>query len=374
MAASLSIPWIGSITFTGVAIGILLVAVVVGLIMYILSIREWAPEAILIRKARKHHKPIRIDCDPGTGESEMVLCEKEKKQSVMFKNEDGTGGKVDPSVIVGDTEPLRFRRGLSILVYGTNDCNPLNVRNALGIETIKQIRQKDQYKAINFLSHQELLDILLTPPDHLHHDCQGFIHKYQPPNPDRSTDRQKATAAAIVRIRSATKEPQFSSLASLGESNLLRLLTLPTPDSIYQWMKDFVTDYKPTITDSATGESVPVEADFLFRRVLQLRTEPVFFNANPLMSAEYLIKMINELREEATKTPIKRGPLAYQSAVKDNPIAFGSVNLATLEMQIKNLAMQDFLNKINLAMIGMIIIGIIGVTGMVIIIGVKALG
>lgn len=143
------------------------------------TIRNWAPEAKDIARARMWGLPLMDLVDMGSGYGRLVLGEKDEEGDIMFKTPEGWGIHVDPTLISGDAEPTRYPMGLDIFHYSTVDCLPISPKNVVAINKIFNIRDKD-YKKLQFLEDTELMALLNAPRNHLVNDCEVYIQKYDP--------------------------------------------------------------------------------------------------------------------------------------------------------------------------------------------------
>lgn len=148
------------------------------LLIILAGLRKWAPEAWIIKDARKKDLPILDQTDIGTGFSEMILGEKDEKGDIRFENEK-FGIKLDPALLSSDVDPRRYKKGLVILNYATTGWLPQGIKNILGLDRVTKIRKGEKYAILKFLTDEDLIQLLDTNQEQLVFDVPMFIEKYE---------------------------------------------------------------------------------------------------------------------------------------------------------------------------------------------------
>lgn len=149
-----------------------------GLIMFLLNLKLYAPEAFIFRSARLKNLPVLDLVDVGTGESRFLLGTKADIDDIAFDT-GHYGIQVDPSLVSGNCDPSRYTKGLKIFHYCTTRWLPITPQNVLAIQTVKRIRD-EKYPDLLFLTDLELMSLLNAPRTDLMHDASRYIEKYRP--------------------------------------------------------------------------------------------------------------------------------------------------------------------------------------------------
>ena len=170
------------------------------LVWFIMDLRYYGKEGFDFRRCRKKSVPYNIDVDIGSGNAIGYPAETKRKGAGRIYHKSEAGAKIDPAISMGNDEPIRFPRGLDLQIHGTLDAWPTSLRNAAGIQKIKEIRRKPNYQPLDPIPDKELLEILDTPDDHLPHDLKLFIERYKIPNPDITKEQLRAIDEKLDEI------------------------------------------------------------------------------------------------------------------------------------------------------------------------------
>jgi len=332
------------------AIGAGWVATVV-LIWFIMDLRYYGKEGFDFRKCRKKNIPYFIDVDIGSGNAMGYPAETTKKGAGRIFHKSEAGAKIDPAISMGQDEPFRFARGLDIQIHGTLDGWPTSIRNAAGIEKIKEIRRKPRYQPLHRIPDKELLEILDTPDDHLAHDVKLFIEKYKIPNPDIPPEEIQAIDAKLEAI---LRDPAHRLVNWMRKDDLTAMLLTHEADApllLSQMLGKYF----------AESEKIPDKFPGLVLNELgSLKQDPALANMqSPIIATAKMLEFINALKSEAISTVIDPKFSAFRSALKDNPNSFRTTDITTLENILRQMFVEDLLSKINFMQWGIIAIGII---------------
>jgi len=320
------------------------------LVWFIMDLRHYGKEGFDFRKCRKDNIPYIIDCDIGSGNAIGYPAEKKKKGAGRIYHKSEAGAKIDPAISMGNDEPIRFPRGLDIQIHGTLDAWPTSLRNAAGIQKIKEIRRKPVFQPLDPIPDKELIEILDTPDDHLSHDLKLFIERYKIANPDISQDQLRVIDKKLDEI---LKNPAHRLVSWMRRDDLATMLQADDID-VPPLLLQMITKYSP-------GDTVPEKfPEMVLQKLDELKQDPDLSNmASPIINPARMFEIVNSLKSEATRTAIDPKFGAFRSALKDNPNAFKTTDITTLENILRQMFVEDLLNKINFMQWGIIAIGII---------------
>lgn len=282
---------------------------------FILDLRYYGKEGFDFRKCRKNNIPYIMNVDIGSGNATGYPAETNKKGPGRIFHKGDAGAKIDPSISMGNDEPLRLARGLDIHIYGTMDAWPTSVRNAAGITKIKEIRRAPKFRALDSIPDKEIMEILDTPDDHLPHDVKLFIEKYKIPNPDVNPDQIKSINQKLdevmrnpaYRVINWMKREELAVILDADEENI--------PTMLYQ----LVIKYFPGNPD----DEIKKFSQEALKSIDDLREDPVLATVvSPLIKPYQMLEVIAELKKVSTETPIDPKFGSYRSALKDAPNSF----------------------------------------------------
>jgi hypothetical protein len=256
-----------------VAVPGVLIFLLVFLVWFILDLKKLAPEAFVFRKCRKKDLAALEVEDIGSGHCRLIVGEKDKNGDPIFRHpDDPTQLVVDPTYL-HNTKPRYWGNGLSIWHYASSQWQPMTTINALGLNTCKKVA-KQYFPELLFMTDRDLMTFAKMRRDHLKHNVNAVIHKYQP-----------------------------------------------------EWDDD---------------ENTPITHDEVYNAVI-------------------------EYQEALKKKTIDTGIVAWDAAFAMNPITHLVQDLAEIKVLIEMKVRSEFEKKLQWMQYGMIIAGIIGVTGIVII-------
>lgn len=337
------------------------------LVWFIMDLRYYGKEGFDFRKCRKKSIPYFIDVDVGSGNAIGYPAETEKKGPGRIFHKSEAGAKIDPSISMGQDEPIRFPKGLDIQIHGTLDAWPTSVRNAAGIDKIKQIRRKPEYESLDRIPDKELIELLDTPDDHLPHDVKLFIERYKIPNPEISQEQLRAIDKKLDEI---LKDPEWNLVNWMRRDDLSILLEADMAEVSTLISQMIMKYYRGNI------EEIPKEfPNLIFKQIEDLKKEPAFTGMkSPIISPSMMLDILNDMKEETARASIDPKFGAFRSALKDAPCSFRTTDITTLENILKQMFVEDILSKINFMQWGIIVIGIIGATAVASVIIVSVIG
>lgn len=156
---------------------VLTIGLIILLKLYV-DIKRNAPEALVFAKARKKGLPVLCRTDIGSNYSQFLLGKKQKEGDIAFDDGDLPGLLVDPSLL-GDSDAMRFGRGLDIYFYASTQWMPMTNINALGLKTMATV-VNTRYKELTFLPKQEVAEFMMTKDSDIYEDCITCIRRYNP--------------------------------------------------------------------------------------------------------------------------------------------------------------------------------------------------
>lgn len=180
------------------------IIVIVILIWFLLDIKRFAPEAFVIRWARKHDKPALLREDIGTGLTKLIRGEKEAGGSPIFKDPDGQEIYIDPSYL-HNTRPQNWGSGLMVYHYATSQYTPLTTVNILGLNKCVEIGRK-YFPELDFIKDRDLMSFGKMRRDHLTHNVEVVLRRYKPKYDDGTEVSTKEIVDAVVEYQEMLKK------------------------------------------------------------------------------------------------------------------------------------------------------------------------
>ena len=155
------------------AVGLVAAGGYVGLGLLVSEIYKWIPEWRILSQARKKNLPVLALTVPGTGETDLILGEKDEKGDPIFSVKGQSFGiQVDPK-FSGQIVPDRLAKGLRVYHYGTTTPLALDGRHCMALQTvIHTIRT--EFPQLQFLTDDQVLALLDTPRDDLEEYCESL--------------------------------------------------------------------------------------------------------------------------------------------------------------------------------------------------------
>jgi hypothetical protein len=320
-----------------------------------------------MRRCRKKNIPYIIDVDIGSGKAEGYPGEKKKKGAGRILHKSESGAKIDPGISMGQDEPLHFPRGLDIQIYGTLDAWPTSVKTAAGIAKIKELRRKPEYAVLDPIPDKDLIELLNLPDEHLPHDVRIFIERYKIQNPEVTPEEIRAINE---RMNAIARDPMHRDINWMRRDDIFRLFQADEAD-LPEIINQTIAKY------NVSNEAVPPEVPLAIKaKVDELKQLDPFFAEikSPEIDPIKMLELVNKLKDETAKTAIDPRITAYRSALRDNPNAYKTTDVSTLENILRQMFIEDLLSKLNWMQYGIIIMGIIGVSAVASVIVVSVIG
>ena len=311
-----------------VALGELVqIIAIVGLGVFIVELKKYAPEAFIFRKARKDNRIVKNIGDMD-GNSEFTLGEKEEPGDIVFKDKT-FGDKLDPSMVQGKCIPSRYSKGLVIYNYATGAYYPTSAKDARGFTQIIETRQKPEYDILDFLSDEDIIQLLDTPREERIQDIKIFTQAAKPKKAGVSEAQSNKIAQALLKEMRESRKYRY--LWDFDDEIILTLLETPQ-DEVDALVLADVKEYQPHIDDE--GEQIPIDADSILKKVLLLQEEYKARTLAAPISDNEVLRKINELEDEVSKTPITDGAYSLAAAYRLNPNAHTAQDLQQFENNI----------------------------------------
>jgi len=160
-----------------IAVPTILILIIIILVWYLLDLRRFGYEGFVFRKCRKKDLPCVRRTDIGTGMVEVLVGEKDKKGSPLFKDPDNNGHLIDPAQL-HNTKPENWGGGLYMFSYATSQLTPLSAVNVLGLTKCRDIGRN--FPELSFLNDRDLISFCKMKRGHLLHNAKVIINRENP--------------------------------------------------------------------------------------------------------------------------------------------------------------------------------------------------
>jgi hypothetical protein len=135
-------------------------------------------EGFTFMEARKTGAIVICDLEVGTGNADFTIGKKNDPKDPIFIDEQ-SGIRMDPTMVSAYADPLRFPGGLNIIGYAHDSLLPQNHRNHLAFKRIVEYMQKEEkMKPLVFLPIKEIVELLKKPEHFLEEDIKTKVGKY----------------------------------------------------------------------------------------------------------------------------------------------------------------------------------------------------
>jgi len=135
-------------------------------------------EGFTFMQARKNGEMVICDVEVGTGNAEFVIGKKNDPKDPIFVDEQ-SGVKMDPTMVSAYADPLRFPGGLNIIGFAHDSLLPQNHRNHLAFKRIVEYLQEEvKMKPLSFMPIKEIIELLKKPEHFLEDDVKTKVGKY----------------------------------------------------------------------------------------------------------------------------------------------------------------------------------------------------
>jgi hypothetical protein len=267
-------------------------------------------EGFTFMEARKSGTMVICDVEVGTGNAEFLIGKKVDPKDPIFQDEQ-SGVKMDPTMVSAYADPLRLPGGLNIIGFAHDSLLPQNHRNHLAFKRIiEHLHTNPKMKELAFMSDKEIIELLKKPEHFLEADIKTKVGKYF----------------------KAKKE---------GEGKDARTV----------YYREFQKDGK------------------WFRQEILINSES---EQNP-----GIIQLIRMAKSDLDKMPIIPEGGTYfcmNEAFKYNPVSYTAQYASWLKNILQRMADMSAMKWFNWWTMGLIAMGIIGVTAAAIVLGYKVLG
>lgn len=291
---------------------------------------KFGREGFTFMEARKTGQMVIEDVEVGTGNAEFILGKKNDPKDPIFQDEQ-SGVKMDPTMVSSYADPRRHPGGLNIIGFGHDSLLPQNHRNHLATKRMVEFIQTTPYmKILLFLPIKEIIELLKKPEHFLEADVKTKVGKYY-----------KA-----------------------------RIIDEGTPEKPVKRVAYF-HEYQKTVVQPDGSEVVK-----WFRREIPINSDD---ESNP-----GIVQIIRRAKSDLDKLPIltgkdefngKRGDFfCMNEAFKYNPVSYTAQYASWLKNILQRMADMNAMKWFNWWTMGLIAMGIIGVTCAGIVLGFKVLG
>lgn len=291
----------------------------------LLQFWKFGKEGFTFMDARRTGTVVTLDIEVGTGNAEFILGKKADPKDPIFLDEQ-SGIKMDPTMVAAYADPLRCDGGLNIVSFGHDSLLPQNHRNHIAIKrTIEYLHSDERMKQLLFMTDKEIVELLKKPEHFLEADIKTKVGKY-------------------FKARLITEGD--------GEGKRQRVA--------------YFHEFQKTVKDDATGEDV----------VKWFRQEIPINSDDP--KSPGIIQLIRIAKSDLEKLPLmpKSGGVYFcmNEAFKYNPVSYTAQHAAQLKHILQQMADMNAMKLFNWWTMGLIAMGIIGVSAAVIVLGYKVLG
>lgn len=182
----------------------LFIFVIIFLVWFITDLKKYGYEGFVFRKARKKDLPALQLEDIGTGYTELIVGEKDKKGSPMFKHpKDDSIILVDPTILSA-TKPAYWGNGLYMHHYASNQYQPLNTINALALNQVVKV-QEQYYPELNFLKKRDLMAFAKMKQDNISQNVKVVIDAYRPEWNDGTAVTEQEIVDSVISLQDRLK-------------------------------------------------------------------------------------------------------------------------------------------------------------------------
>lgn len=189
-----------------IGIPLIFVIAIVFLLITLVELKRWAPEAFIIKYCRKNDCPALLREEIGTGLCRLIKGKKDKQESPIFEDPDGKSLYVDPAHL-RNTKPQNWGNGLAVFHYATSQYTPLTTINILGINKVIEVGRT--YPALGFLDDKTLVTFGKMRRDHLFHNVEVVLKRFQPEWDDGTAVSKSEMVQAVIDFQDALKRTRI---------------------------------------------------------------------------------------------------------------------------------------------------------------------
>ena len=299
----------------------------------VISFWKYGKEGFIFMEARKTGAMVIEDLEIGTGNAEFIIGKKNDPKDPIFQDEQ-SGVKMDPTMVTAYADPRRHPLGLNIIGFGHDSLLPQNHRNHLAIKrTVEYIQTELKPKSIAFKSmpDKEIIELIKKPEHFLEADVRTKIGKYFKAREIVVTPEGEAPYKRIAYFYEFQKEK-----------------VLPDGSKSMVW-------FRQEIPISSEDPENPGVIQLIRRAKADLEKLPILTNRDEFNGHRGDFFCMNE-------------------AFKYNPVSYTAQYASWLKNILQRMADMNAMKWFNWWTMGLIAMGIIGVTAAAIVLGFRVLG
>lgn len=283
----------------------------------VISFWKNGKEGFTFMEARKTGAMVICDVEVGTGNAEFIIGKKVDPKDPIFQDEQ-SGVKMDPTMVSAYADPLRHPGGLNIIGFAHDSLLPQNHRNHLAFKRINEyLHNEPKMKDLMFMSEKEIIELLKKPEHFLEADIKTKVGKYF-----KARKEGEGAAERIVYYREFQKEGKW---------------------------------FRQEILINSDSEENPGIVQLVRRAKADLDKLPILTNRDEFNGHRGDFFCMNE-------------------AFKYNPVSYTAQYASWLKNILQRMADMNAMKWFNWWTMGLIAMGIIGVTAAAIVLGFRVLG
>lgn len=281
---------------------------------------KFGKEGFTFMDARKTGTMVICDVEVGTGNAEFIIGKKIDPKDPIFMDEQ-SGVKMDPTMVSAYADPLRLPGGLNIIGFAHDSLLPQNHRNHLAFKRIiEYLHNESIMKQLLFMTDKEIVELLKKPEHFLEADVKTKVGKYY--------------KARVV------EEDGNKRVAYFHEFQKKVIQT--DGSEIVKWFR----------------QEIPINSDD---------------ESNP-----GIVQLVRRAKSDIERLPLlpESGSTYFcmNEAFKYNPVSYTAQYASWLKNILQRMADMNAMKWFNWWTMGLIAMGIIGVTAAAIVLGYKVLG
>jgi len=278
---------------------------------------KFGKEGFTFMEARKNGTMVICDVEVGTGNAEFIIGKKVDPKDPIFQDEQ-SGVKMDPTMVSAYADPLRHPGGLNIIGFAHDSLLPQNHRNHLAFKRINEyLHSEPKMKDLMFMTEKEIVELLKKPEHFLEADIKTKVGKYF-----KARTEGVGNDARVVYYREFQKEGKW---------------------------------FRQEILINSDSEENPGIVQLIRRAKADLEKLPILTNRDEFNGNRGDFFCMNE-------------------AFKYNPVSYTAQYASWLKNILQRMADMNAMKWFNWWTMGLIAMGIIGVTAAAIVLGYKVLG
>jgi hypothetical protein len=284
---------------------------------------KFGKEGFTFMEARKNGTMVICDVEVGTGNAEFIIGKKVDPKDPIFQDEQ-SGVKMDPTMVSAYADPLRHPGGLNIIGFAHDSLLPQNHRNHLAFKRINEyLHSEPKMKDLLFMTEKEIVELLKKPEHFLEADVKTKVGKYYKA---REVEDKDTKLKRIAYFKEFQK----------------------TENGVTKW-------YRQEIPINSEDEENLGIMQLIRRAKSDLEKLPILTNRDEFNGNRGDFFCMNE-------------------AFKYNPVSYTAQYASWLKNILQRMADMNAMKWFNWWTMGLIAMGIIGVTAAAIVLGYKVLG